>query len=310
MNKLLITEIKKIKEMMGVQILNEGIISSILEAVLHNITSIDVQIVKDFFNGIITAENRNELKVFLSSSEGKTLIENLKTKSLDKSIGKNDRILAGKELKKLESLAKEIIDLPYGPIGGGVPPKTISKQTTDQVLSNLRKYYPEFVLFETKIDNLFPNIPQNIKNTMLVDFKTHMWKTTKELNNEIRSASNLQFLSKMGVVGKIIKGAIDNKKIVLSGTALIFALILIYKWGKFSLDVSDKGISEMKKYFNVGSDETPTEEEFKNWVSVEYPGVDPDSLIIEIKGNYVKATKNNQILIFKKISTGKYVRTK
>jgi len=310
MDKLLITEIEKIKEMMGVQVLNEGIISSILEAVLHNITSIDKQIVKDFFGGIITAENRNELKLFLSSTEGKTLMQNLETKSLDKTLAKNDRILAGKELKKLEKLAEEAITQPYGPIGGGVPPKTVGKQTTSEILSNLRKYYPEFVLFESKIDNLFPNVSQNVKDSILVDFKTHIWKTTKELNNEIRTASNLQILSKMGVVGKIIKGAIDNKKIILSGSTLILALILIYKWGKASIEVSDKGISEIKKYFNVGSDETPTEEEFKNWVSVEYPGVDPDSLIIEIKGNYVKATKNNQILIFKKISTGKYVRTK
>ena len=310
MNKLLITEIEKIKEMMGVQILSEGIISSILEAVLHNITSIDKQIVKDFFGGVISAENRNELKVFLSSSEGKTLIQNLKTKSIDKTIGKNDRILAKKELNKLESLAKEAIDLPYGPIGGGVPPKTVGKQTTEQVLSNLRKYYPEFVLFETKINNLFPNVSENIKNSILVDFKNHMWKTTKELNNEIRSASNLQLLSKMGVVGKIIKGAIDNKKIVLGGTTLIFALILIYKWGKFAVDASDEGISKLKKFFNMESDESPTEDEFKNWVSIEYPAVNPDSLTIEIKGQYVKATKNGQVLIFKKISTGKYVRTK
>ena len=222
MNKLLITEIEKIKEMMRVQILSEGIISSILEAVLHNITSIDAQIVKDFFNGVITAENRNELKVFLSSSEGKTLIENLKTKSLDKSIGKNDRILAGKELKKLESLAKETIDLPYGPIGGGVPPKTVGKQTTEQILSNLRKYYPEFVLFESKIDNLFPNVSENIKNSILVDFKNHMYKTSEQLNDEVRSLINQGITSKLGNFGKLINILYSNRKKVVGFTDFVF----------------------------------------------------------------------------------------
>lgn len=70
-------------------------------------------------------------------------------------------------------------------------------------------------------------------------------------------------------------------------------------WGNIFFD--DEGAS---------SNESPTEEEFKNWVSIEYPGVNADSLTIEIKGQYVKATKNGQVLIFKKISTGKYVRTK
>ena len=307
MDRILISEISKIKQMMGVQILTEGVLSSILNAILHTIKAEDQQLIKNFLGHIITAEDRESLKLFMKSNDGKNFLSNLKNKTLDRSIVKSERTLAKKELEMLKALENEVINLPYGPIGGGTK-KTVGKQTTKEVLSNLRQYYPEFTIYETKIENLFPQVSQEIKNDILLSFRENMHKTNKELLSEIKSLENAGLLNSLGIVGKIIKGAYENRKIIQGSVTSIMVLAIIYIALSSGIRITSSKTKQLEKELGVSQDiDDATEKEFKEWVIRAYPLTKVvDQLQITINGKIVSAKYNNKTLTYEKISDGKF----
>jgi hypothetical protein len=317
MDKILISEISKIKQVMGIQILNEsstGGIGSLLKTLIQSLSANKNTIetlMEDLIGGIITAQGRNDLKLFLKTPEGDNLYKNLMAAAKNKKNSLAERTLALSELKMFRKLIDEVGPKPYGEIGSGVAVTSSVKETVNQTLSNLRTYYPEFKLFETKIDNLFPNVSEKIKNDILLSFKTHMHKDNKQLRDLVTSEKFEAVYSKMGAVGKVLKLIVNNKMktIGIVGFMAIIAIVTIFS--KSGIIIASDKSKDLEDFF--GASGGPTESEFKEWFIGRYPQSGAQTLKtakITITGKLVTVTVNNKTITFKKLGNEEFEQVK
>lgn len=318
MDKILISEISKIKQVMGIQILNESstgsgigsLLKTLIQSLSGNKDTIET-LIEELVGGIITAQGRNDLKLFLKTPEGDNLYKNLMTAAKNKKNSLAERTLALSELKMFRKLIDEVGPKPYGEIGSGVAITSSVKETVNQTLSNLRTYYPEFKLFETKIDNLFPNVSQKIKNDVLLSFKTHMHKDNNQLRDLVTSEKFEAVYNSMGAVGKALRFVANNKMKTIGFVSFMAIIAIVTIFSKTGIRAASKWAKDIEGWAGVSV--SPTESEFKEWFIGRYPQSGAQTLKtakITITGKLVTVTVNNQTITFKKIGNEEFEQVK